>query len=143
MHTLHVRPYLFWTSETELMIAAGRPSSDKGPWSRADIDEMTFLPSILNGLVNSEGSPDLIDWSNARRIVFEPACTKNVVDEDDVSLKALLNEKPFLTRGIIPDSWSDDDEVLIRRLVKLGRFGYGLPQVRKPEYRDVHIIDPA
>ena len=142
MRTLHVRPYLFWTSETELMIAAGRPSSDTGPWSRADIDEMTFLPSILNGLLDSNISPDLMDWSNARRIVFEPACTKNVVDEDDTRLKGLLNDMQFLRRVIIPDSWSDDDEVLISRLVKLGRFGYGLPEVRKPEYRDVHIIDP-
>ena len=141
MRALHVRPFLFWTSETELMISAGRPSSDKGPWSRADIDEMTFLPSILNGLLESKISPDLMDWSNARRIALEPGCTKNVVGEDDARLKALLDQMPFLRRVIFPDSWSKDDDVLIRRLVKLGRFGYGLPQVRKQEYRDVHIID--
>ena len=143
MDILHVRPYQSWTSETELMVAAGRPGSKKGPWSRADIDEVTFLPSILNGMLEDRASPDLLDWSNARRICIEPECTKSVVDGDDVRLKELLVDMPFLRRVILPDSWSNDDEVLIRRLVKLGRLGYGLPQVRKPEYRDVHLADPA
>ena len=59
---------------------------------------------------------------------------------DDAHLKCFWMERPHLERFLNSESWFDDDRTLMHRLVRLSRFGYGLPQVRKPEYRDVHML---
>ena len=140
MSVLHVRPYLFWTSETELMIAAARPGSARGPWSRRDVERAAPLVAIADGAFVGSDRVCLREWSNARRVAYEPGCDWNVVADDDRRLEEFLQSAPFLGPLLDSDSWTDDDRELVRRLVRLGRFGYGLPQVCKPEYRNVHVL---
>ena len=140
MSVLHVRPYIFWTSETELMIAAARPGTNLGPWSRADVEERAPLHTTADGVAVGWDHADLIGWSNARRTAYEPGCDWNDVENDDARLKDFLTCRPNLERLLTSETWSSDDKVLIHRLVRLGRFGYGLPQVRKPEYRNIHVL---
>ena len=140
MSVLHVRPYIFWTSETELMIAAARPGSNTGPWSRADVERVAPLLASVDGLAVGGNNAGLLEWSNARRTAYEPGCDWDSVAIDDARLKDFWLTFPALERFLNSESWSEDDRVLMRRLVRLSRFGYGLPHVRKPEYRDVHTL---
>ena len=140
MSVLHVRPYAFWTSETELMIAAARPGSILGPWGRSDVEAMAPLLSAANGIAVGGNNAHLIEWSNARRTAYEPGYDWNDVEIDDARLESVLINRPDLERLLNSESWHDDDKVLMHRLVRLGRFGYGLPRVRKPEYQDVHVL---
>ena len=140
MAELHVRPYIFWTSETELMIAAARPGSNRGPWNRQDIEKTAPLISAVHGVAIGSNNAGLMEWSNARRTAYEPECDWNTVAADDAQLDYFLSTSPDLHRLLDSESWTDDDQELMKRLIRLGRFGYGFPQVRKPEYRDVHIL---
>lgn len=140
MSVLHVRPYLLWTSETELMIAAARPGSKLGPWSRLDVEEMCPLLSSVHGTAVGGDTSPLMEWSNSRRTAYEPGYSWTDVEVDDACLNSLLKNRPDLEHLLNSGSWHVDDKVLMHRLVRLGRFGYGLPQVRKPEYRDVHLL---
>ena len=141
MAQLHVRPYVFWTSETELMIAAARPGSARGPWNRQDVERAAPLVSAAGGVAAGANSSGLIEWSNARRSAYEPECNWQVITADDVRLVDYLAALPALKSLLDFESWTGDDEELLRRLTRLGRFGYGLPQVRKPEYRNVHTLE--
>ena len=140
MTELHVRPYIFWSSETELMIAAARPGSNRGPWNRQDIERTVPLMSAVHGMAVGSYNAGLIEWSNTRRTACEPECDWNTVAADDARLNNFLSTLPDLRRLLDSESWTDDDQELMRRLIRLGRFGYGFPPVRKPEYRDVHIL---
>lgn len=140
MAVLHVRPYIFWTSETELMIAAARPNTNAGPWSRANVEATAPLLTAVDGVAVGGNNADLLEWSNSRRMAYEPGCVRKDVEIDDARLKNFFSNRPDLERLLNSESWSEDDIVLIHRLVRLGRFGYGLPQVRKPEYWDVHVL---
>ena len=140
MSVLHVRPYILWISETELMIAAARPGTNFGPWNRADVEEKAPLLAAVDGVAVGGNNADLIDWSNARRTAYEPGYDWSDVENDDARLKNFLANRPDLERLLNSESWSDDDRVLMHRLVRLGRFGYGLPEVRKPEYRNIHVL---
>ena len=141
MTQLHVRPYVFWTSETELMIAAARPGSESGPWNRQDVERTApFISAIHGNLVGSD-TAGLIEWSNARRTAYEPECNWDTIAADDIRLMDFLATLPDMRRLLDSESWTHDDQGLMRRLIRLGRFGYGLPLVRKPEYQDVHLLD--
>ena len=140
MTELHVRPYIFWTSETELMIAAARPGSNRGPWNRQDIEKTAPLMSAVHGVAVGSDNAGLMEWSNARRTAYEPECNWHTIANDDARLKDFLSALPDLQELLDARSWTDDDQELMRRLIRLGRFGYGLPPVRKPEYRDVHVM---
>ena len=140
MSVLHVRPYIFWISETELMIAAARPGTNLGPWSRADVEERAPLLAAVDGVAGGRNNADLIEWSNARRTAYEPGYDWSDVENDDARLKDFLANRPDLERLLSAEPWSHDDRVLIHRLVRLGRFGYGFPPVRKPEYRNIHVL---
>ena len=140
MSILHVRPYMFWASETELMIAAARPGSNAGPWSRAAVESAAPSLAGVNGLAVGGNDAGLLEWSNELRIACEPGCDWDSIMIDDAHLKCFWMERPHLERFLNSESWFDDDRTLMHRLVRLSRFGYGLPQVRKPEYRDVHML---
>lgn len=140
MTELHVRPYIFWISETELMIAAARPGSNRGPWNRQDIERTAPLISAVHGVAVGSYNAGLMEWSNTRRTAYEPQCDWNTVAADDALLNDFLSTSPDLRRLLDSESWTNDDQELLRRLIRLGRFGYGFPPVRKPEYRDVHIL---
>ena len=140
MSVLHVRPYILWISETELMIAAARPGTNFGPWNRADVEERAPLLAAVDGVATGGNNARLIDWCNARRTAYEPGYDWSDVENDDARLKNFLADRPDLERLLNSESWSNDDRILMHRLVRLGRFGYGLPQVRKPEYRNIHVL---
>ena len=133
MSVLHVRPYIFWCSETELMIAAARPGTHEGPWNRADVEATAPLLTSHYGRIVGGPNAGLIEWNNARRTAYEPGCDWESVEQDDVRLTEYLAHFPDLGALLTAESWSEDDRTLIHRLVRLGRFGYGLPVVRKPE----------
>lgn len=139
MLVLHVRPYIFWASETELMIAAARPGSNIGPWSRADLESAATLePSTAGAAAGGNGG--LLAWTSVHRAAHEPGYDWGDVQADNARLKQRWLEIPELGNFLDSEAHSEDDRILIHRLVRLSRFGYGLPAVRKPEYRDVHIL---
>ena len=133
MSVLHVRPYFFWASETKLMVAVARPGSNIGPWSRTDVEAtVTLTPSTDDTPSHGKGA-GLLEWNNVQRAALEPGYQWDDVEADNARLKQLLLGAPKLGRFLDHDSWSEDDRVLIHRLVRLSRFGYGVPNVRKPE----------
>ena len=140
MALLHVRPYIFWTSETELMIAAARPGSSRGPWDRQDIEQTAPLMSAVDCISVGSDRTGLIEWCNARRTAYEPGCDWDVIAADDARLRDFLSTLPDLRKLLDGEAWTDDDRELMRGLVRLGRLGYGVPSVRKPPYRDVHLL---
>ena len=140
MSVLHVRPYIFWASETELMIAAARPGSNIGPWSRADLESaVTLAPSTVDA-VSASGGGGLLAWTSVHRAAHEPGYDWDDVQADNARLKQRWLETPDLGKFLDYESYSEDDRILMHRLVRLSRFGYGLPDVRKPEYRNAHIL---
>ena len=70
----------------------------------------------------------------------EPRYDWDDVQDDNAHLKQRMLETPELGDFLDSESYSEDDRILMHRLVRLSRFGYGLPKVRKPEYRNVHIL---
>ena len=90
MSILHVRPYMFWASETELMIAAARPGSNTGPWSRADMESADPSLAGVNGLAVGGNDAGLLEWSNELRIACEPGCDWDSVVIDDTRLRLFL-----------------------------------------------------
>lgn len=141
MMALHVRPYIFWTSETELMVAVARPGKASGPWSRAELDaQAPLIGSDKNGsLISREHG--IRAWSNLYRVTYEPGYNWQDVEQDDYRLNHLIDQIPPLRRLLDSQSWTADDREMVKRLVRLGRFGYGLPIVRKPEYGNVHRLE--
>lgn len=140
MLVLHVRPYIFWASETELMMAAARPGSNIGPWSRADLEAaVTLVPSTADSAA-AGGDGGLLTWTSIQRAAHEPGYDWVDVQADNARLRQYWVQSPDLEYLLDSESYSEEDRVLMHRLVRLSRFGYGLPAVRKPEYRRVHIL---
>lgn len=140
MSALHVRPYIFWASETELMVAAARPGSNIGPWSRVDLESAVTLTPPADDTLPHSKETGLLQWNTVQRAALEPGYQWDDAAADNVTLRRMLADTPEFGRFLDHHSWSEDDTVLIHRLVRLSRFGYGLPSVRKPEYRDIHVL---
>lgn len=123
MLVLHVRPYAFWTSETELMIAAGRPGNVSGPWTRAEIEQTAPMLQMIPG---TNPHSNLRDWSNMIRDFYEPGIDRATIVNDDKNLLELMGVcHPNLRTVLESEIHTSDDRELIKRLVRLGRFGYG------------------
>ena len=124
MKTLHVRPYAFWVSETELMIAAARPGIASGPWTRQELEQQApLLVSDADGVMRR--IPDnLREQSNRFRVAYEPGQSWNKITEADAKLVRWLDRFPDYRDLLESEEYTDDDSELLHRLIRLSRFGY-------------------
>lgn len=135
MRKLHVRPYHYWASQTELMIAAARPTEESGPWTRHDIERTS---PMLEYIAGPDGGRTTFPWTNLRdysnmvRDFYEPGYDRNDIMEEDQNLITLMRmSHPKLRETLEDQSWTPDDRELIKRLIRLARFGYGNAEARK------------
>lgn len=129
MKILHVRPYAYWASETELMIAAARPGKESGPWSRQEVEGIApMLEFIPDEKGNRSTFPEsnLRDWSNMVRDMYEPGTDRAIITNDDAPLIEMMNTyNPQLRTLLESEPHTSDEREMIKRLVRLARFGYG------------------
>ena len=124
METLHVRPYAFWVSETELMIAAARPSVESGPWTRLELEQQApLLVSDADGVMRRIPT-NLREQSNRIRVAYEPNYNWNDITEADSKLVRWLERFPDYQELLESEGYTDDDRKLLHRLIRLSRFGY-------------------
>ncbi len=130
MEGLDLWAYNYWTSETELMVAAARPRDVSAPKNRGEYEQR--YPLITSG---PEGirpiHPDsLMEWSNNQRSAHEPGISWDDMQESDAALVAALTRVPALRELLDREAHCPDGVALVHRLVRLGRFGYGNPILR-------------
>ena len=122
---LNIRPYNYWTSETELMIAAGRPKNPSEPQNRQEFEKRIPLLVSRPGWSPEMAQTNLREWSNNQRCSNEPYYNWEKIQKADESLAAAMKDLPALRDLLESEGHCDDDAELILRLVRLGRFGYG------------------
>ena len=126
---LHARPYAYWVSETELKMAAARPGMESGPWARDEIEKTApMLEFIPDDAGNRSTSPErnLRHWSNMVRDMYEPGTDRTIIRNDDAPLIEMLNTyDPQLCTLLESEAHTSDEREMIKRLVRLARFGYG------------------
>ena len=130
MERLGLWAYNYWISETELMVAAGLPMDSSSPQNRGEYERRAPLLTV-----GPEGSrpiyPDsLMEWSNNQRSAHEPGISWDDIRESDKGLIDCFMSVPALRELLDGEAHSPDGVVLIHRLVRLGKFGYGNPIVR-------------
>ncbi len=124
METLHVRPYAFWVSETELMIAAARPGIGSGPWTRQELEQQApLLVSDADGVMRRIPN-NLREQSNRIRVAYEPNYSWNDIIEADAKLVRWLERFPDYREFLESGGYTNDDSELLHRLIRLSRFGY-------------------
>ena len=124
MKTLHVRPYAFWTSETELMMAAARPGIESGPWTRRELEQQApLLVSDADGVMRRIPD-DLREQSNRFRVAYEPGQSWDKITEADAKLVRWLDRFPDYRDLLESGGYTNDDSELLHRLIRLSRFGY-------------------
>ncbi len=124
MKTLHVRPYAFWISETELMMAAARPSIGSGPWTRQELEQQApLLVSEAEGVMRRIPN-NLREQSNRIRVAYEPNYSWNEIIEADAMLVRWLERFPDYQELLESEGYTNDDSELLHRLIRLSRFGY-------------------
>ncbi len=129
MGLLHVRPYAYWASETELMIAAARPGKESGPWTRQEVEKtapmLEFIPDEAGNRTTFPES-NLRDWSNMVRDMYEPRTDREVIRSEDAPLIEMMSTyNPELRTLLESEAHTSDEREMIKRLVRLARFGYG------------------
>ena len=145
MKALHVRPFHYWTSQTELMMAAARPTRESGPWTRQDIPPMVEFIAGPDGKPTTFPGTNLRHYSNMVRNLYEPGYQREHIVEEDQNLITLMEiSNPRLGEILENHTTTSDDRELIKRLVRLARFGYGnavakrnlLERIRKQQFSE-------
>lgn len=130
MERLGLWAYNYWISETELMVAAARPEDASAPQNRGEYEQIIPLLTI-----GPEGSrpiyPDsLMEWSNNQRSAHEPAVSWEDIEKSDAALRIAFERVPALRELLDSEAHCADGAELVRRLVRLGKFGYSNPIFR-------------
>ena len=135
MRKLHVRPYHYWASQTKLMVAVASPTKESGPWTRDDMERISpMVEYIVVPDPHRATFPctNLRDYSNMVRNLCEPGYNRNDIMEEDQNLTTLIEAShPGLKEILEGQSWTPDDRELMKRLIRLARFGYGNAETRK------------
>ena len=132
--------YTYWCSETELMVGIAAPDGPQGPadyrqWQQR---ERSLLRLIAGPDYREPAS--LRHWSNLRRLAYEPGYRPADIAHDDSALERHHQRHPehaAIVDGAAPEPAASEHQTLYD-LVKLSRWGYGLPAVKKAEYANVH-----
>ncbi len=108
-----LRPFMYWASDTELMIAAARPTQNIGPWTAAE-----FQAEIGPEFGHFE---TLEQWSNAIRELFEPGISKGETEETTWDASVLRAPKDEIA-ALRLATWNSDEKTLIGNLVRLAHW---------------------